>query len=75
MTTTPISTWAVDLADVTTIYPWADSAGSEMVMAGIAIVLWIVWHVWQFRHENAKLKDERQKHGHAEAIQKALSGD
>ena len=72
MATTPISTWAVDLAEVTTIYPWV---GSEMVMAGVAIVLWIVWHIWQFRHENAKLEEERQKHGHSEALQKALSGD
>ncbi len=72
MATTPIDSWAVDLANVTTIYPWA---GSEMVMAWVAIVLWIVWHIWQFRQENAKLKEERQKHGHSEAIQKALSGD
>ena len=72
MATTPIDTWAVDLADVTAIYPWV---GFEKVMVVVAIVLWIVWHVWQFRHENAKLRDERQKHGHAEAIQKALAGD
>ena len=72
MATTPIDTWAIDLADVTAIYPWV---GSEKVMAGVAIVLWIVWHIWQVRFENAKLAEERQKHGHSEAIQKALSDD
>ena len=72
MATTPIDSWAVDLADVTTIYPWV---GSEKLMAVVAIVLWIVWHVWQVRFENAKLAEEREKHGHSEAIQKALSGD
>ena len=29
MSTTPIETWAVDLADVTVIYPWV---GSEVAM-------------------------------------------
>ncbi len=72
MSTTPIDTWAVDLADVTLIYPWV---GTEAAMVWGAIVLWIVWHIWQFRQENARLDEERQKHGHSEAIQKALSGD
>ncbi len=72
MATTPIDSWAVDLADVTTIYPWV---GSEKLMAVVAIVLWIAWHVWQVRFENAKLAKEQEKHGHSEAIQKALSGD
>jgi hypothetical protein len=72
MATTPIDSWAVDLANVTTIYPWV---GSEKIMAAVAIVLWIVWHVWQVRFENAKLAEEQEKHGHSEAIQKVLSGD
>ncbi len=72
MSTTPIDSWAVDLADVTSIYPWV---GSEGFMAVVAIALWIVWHIWQLRHENATIEAEMQKHGQSEAIRKALSGD
>ena len=58
MSTTPIETWAVDLADVTVIYPWV---GTEGIMVVIAVVLWIGWHVWQVKHENAVLDKEAAK--------------
>ena len=43
MSTTPVDSWAVDLADVTLIYPWV---GTEVLMVLVAVVLWIGWHVW-----------------------------
>ena len=69
MSTTPIETWAVDLADVTVIYPWV---GSEVIMVWVAIILWLLWHVWQVRHENAAYRDRLAKHGDDETIRKAL---
>ncbi len=72
MSTTPIDTWAVDLANVTKIYPWD---GGEVVMALVAIVLWIVWHVWQIKHENQTYADEAQKYGNAENMTKSIDGD
>ena len=69
MSTTPIDTWAVDLAEVTYIYPWV---GSEMVMAWVAIILWLLWHVWQVKHENASYRDKLAKYGDDETIRKAL---
>ncbi len=72
MATTPIDTWAVDLADVTLIYPWV---GSEVIMALVAIVLWLAWHVWQVRHENATYEEELKKYGDPETIRNASSGD
>ncbi len=72
MATTPIETWAVDLADVTAIYPWN---GSEVVMEWVAIVLWVVWHVWQVRHETATYDEELKKYGDPETIRNAGSGD
>ena len=72
MSTTPIDTWAVDLADVTAIYP---AVGTEVAMAWIAIVLWIGWHVWQLRHENSIYEEEKRKYGGSDNIQKAISGD
>ena len=72
MSTTPIETWAVDLADVTLIYPWV---GSEVIMAVVAVVLWLAWHVWQCRSESAIYEEEKQKYGDPEAIEKAISGE
>ena len=71
MSTTPIETWAVDLADVTFIYPFV---GSEVVMAVIGIMLWLGWHVWQLKHENAEYRDKLAKYGDDETIKKALDG-
>ena len=71
MATTPIDTWAVDLADVTLIYPWV---GSEVIMAVVGIVLWLSWHVWQLKHENATYEEEKRKYGGSETIEKAISG-
>ncbi len=72
MSTTPIDTWAVDLADVTLIYP---GVGSEVIMAVVAIVLWLGWHVWQVKHESATYEEEKRKYGAPEHIDKAISGD
>ena len=72
MSTTPIDSWAVDLADVTLIYPWV---GSEVAMVGIAVVLWIAWHIWQVKNESAKYADQVRKHGDAETIRRAIDND
>ena len=72
MSTTPIDTWAVDLADVTVIYPWV---GSEVIMVWIGIILWLLWHVWQVRHENAEYADQIRKSGDVETISKAIEND
>ena len=69
MSTTPIDTWAVDLADVTVIYPWV---GTETIMVWVAVILWIVWHVWQVRHENAEYKAKIEKHGDQATIDEAI---
>lgn len=70
MSTTPIDSWAVDLANVTHIHPWV---GGEGIMAIVAIVLWILWHFWQGRHENAAYQEELKKYGSAENVNSAVS--
>ena len=72
MSTTPIETWAVDLADVTVIYPWV---GTEVAMVWGTIILWILWHIWQVRFENATYEEELKKYGDDETIKKAMSDD
>ena len=69
MSTIPIDSWAVDLADVTHIYPFV---GAEGLMALIGIVLWLAWHVWQVRHENEILKDSVEKYGDEATLQGAI---
>jgi hypothetical protein len=72
MSTTPVDTWAVDLANVTLIYPWV---GTEVLMVVVAIVLWIVWHIWQVRFENNTYKEDIEKHATSENLRKATSGE
>jgi hypothetical protein len=67
MSTTPIDTWAVDLADVTLIYPWV---GSEGIMTVLAVGLWIAWHVWQVKFENKTYEEEAAKYGSGDNLQK-----
>lgn len=72
MSTTPISTWAVDLANVTKIYPWD---GGEFVMALIAIGLWIAWHVWQIKHEDQDYADAVQNYANAENMTNSINDE
>ena len=58
MSMTDIGNWAVDLKDVGAVYPMQ---GMEAIMVLIGVVLWIGWHVWQVKHENAVLDKEAAK--------------
>ena len=72
MSTTPIDTWAVDLGEVTSIYPWV---GMEGLMTIVAVVLWIAWHVWQCRFESNTYQEDIEKHATSENLRKATSGE
>ncbi len=69
MSTTPIDTWAVDLADVTFIYP---GVGTEVAMTVFAVVLWIGWHVWQVKFENQTYEQEIKEHATEEKMRDAI---
>ncbi len=69
MSTTPIDTWAVDLADVTYIYP---GVGFEVAMTVGAVILWLGWHVWQVKHENQTYEEEAEKYGTEEHLKKGV---
>ncbi len=72
MSTTPIDTWAVDLADVTEIYPFV---GWEVLMTIVAVALWIGWHFWQCKFESNTYKEDIEKHATSENLRKATSGE
>ena len=71
MSTTPIESWAVDLADVTLIYP---GLGTEVAMTVFAVVLWLGWHVWQLKFENQQYEQEIKDHGTKEKMHEAIDG-
>ena len=69
MSTTPIDSWAVDLADVTFIYP---GVGFEVAMTVFAVILWLGWHVWQVKFENQTYEQEIKDHGTEEKMRDAI---
>ncbi len=69
MSTTPIDSWAVDLADVTFIYP---GVGLEVAMTVFAVVLWLGWHVWQVKFENQTYEQEIKDHATKEKMHEAI---
>ena len=69
MSTTEITTWAIDLAEVGPLYPMV---GSEVVLWIIGMACWILWHVWQAKFENDTYEADLQKYGSPEGLKKAL---
>ena len=72
MSTTPVDTWAVDLVDVTLIYPFV---GAEVLMTIVGFALWIGWHIWQCKFESNTYKEDIEKHATSENLRKATSGE
>ncbi len=60
MATGNIETWAGEIADIGAIYPFV---GSEMVLAVIGVVLWLLWFVLQARMENREYQEEMKQRG------------
>ena len=54
MSTTPVESWAVDLAEIGPVYPFV---GGEGLMVVLGFAAWIGWHVWQIRAEK---RDEEE---------------
>ena len=54
MSTTPVETWATELAEIGPIYPFL---GNEGLMVFLLFVAWIVWHIWQIRFERQQEED------------------
>ena len=69
MSTTGISSWAVDLAEVGAVYPFQ---GLEFIMLLIGLIFWIWWHVWSIKAEKARHEDRIAAHGSADNIKDSL---
>jgi hypothetical protein len=71
MSTTGITTWAVDLKDVGAIYPFQ---GTEVLMAILGVVCWVAWHVVQMRQEDAEIAEEMKADARSDEARKIIDG-
>jgi len=69
MSTTPIETFAVDLATLGPIYPFV---GTEKILVLVLFVVWIAFTIWQMRFENRRYERELAHLNTPERIAKAL---
>ncbi len=72
MSTTGITDWNVDLAEVGAIYPFQ---GWEGIMVLIGVVAWLAWHVWCIKWENQYHRDKIAKFGNDEHFKDAIDLD
>lgn len=54
---TGIDSWNQNLLEIGAMYPFP---GTEVVWAVIGIAIWIIWHVIQFKSENAVYANEEK---------------
>ncbi|MGB1035091.1 MAG: hypothetical protein ACPGVS_08720, partial [Primorskyibacter sp.] len=61
--------WAVDLADVSAIYPFQ---GWEVPMVVVGVVFWLAWHRIQFVREREHLDAASKRALDHEKVQKSV---
>jgi hypothetical protein len=69
MSTTPMTTFQVDLATLGPIYPFV---GWEVPLVILAFLFWIAFHVWQIRFEDRTYHAELHKLRSPDRLEKAL---
>ena len=72
MTTTGVSSWAVDLAEIGAVYPFQ---GLEWLMLIIGLAFWIWWHVTTFKSELSNQQEKVSQFGTSEHIESAIDSD
>ncbi len=70
--TTGIESWNVDLMSIGPMYPLV---GSELLLAILGVLSWLVWHVIQARAENKEVAAEQAEYAKPGALAKALERD
>jgi len=54
MSTIGLDSWAVDLKDVTAVYPFQ---GTEVLLVIVGLAFWVGWHFMQARIEAQEISD------------------
>lgn len=69
MSTTGLSSWAVDLGEVGAIYPFQ---GTEFIWFLAGVAFWIIWHVVQLRQEDQTYEDDLRHLKDPEKLERAM---
>ena len=69
MSTTGISSWAVDLGEVGAIYPFQ---GTEFIWFLAGVAFWIIWHIVQLRQEDRTYEDDLRHLKDPEKLERAM---
>ena len=72
MTTGNFTDWTGNMLDIGPLYPFV---GSEGLLTIVAVVIWIGWHIWQFRMENSNFDDDLKTLKQNDNMTKALKGE
>ena len=72
MSTSNIESWAVDLSEVTVIYPFV---GLEGVFTIVGVAAWLAWHIWQARQESGEYNTEIERFGDQQSLKVAVESD
>ncbi len=57
MATNSYDSWAVDLANISAIYPFQ---GSEFFLTIAGLIFWLGWHWFQIRRESAHFENVQE---------------
>lgn len=69
MSTTGITSWAVDLADIGPLYPFQ---GTEFILVLAGVAFWIIWHIVQLRQEDQTYEDDLRHLKDPEKLERAM---
>lgn len=69
MSTTGVTTWAVDLADIGPVYPFQ---GTENLLWIAGLAVWLGWHIWSIRWEKDYQRKRIAKFGDSETLKQSL---
>jgi hypothetical protein len=69
MSTTEVTSWAVDLATLGPIYPFV---GTEVVWVVLGVIFWLAFHIWQVRFENRTYDNDMARLARPEDIERAM---
>lgn len=70
MSTTGVTSWAGDLAEIGAVYPFQ---GFEVPLAIVGVVAWLAWHVWCIRWEQQYHRERIAKYGNSEVLARAIA--
>lgn len=72
MSTGSFDSWNGNILDIGPLYPFV---GSEMVWFIVCVAFWLVWHVLQWRMEEANYQDDMEVLKKGDNMERALKGE